>query len=110
MTRFGWPARGATGTFTYVTWMHERQSRDVDSRLAACERRWGLRCGTTLAGGFRSHVVACTMPNGDDAVLKLTVTPDEAGLEARALELWRDTGAVVHLLDADVDLGALLFK
>jgi streptomycin 6-kinase len=45
-----------------------------------------------------------------EAVLKLTVTVDEAVLEARALECWRDTGGAVRLLDADPDNGALLLE
>jgi streptomycin 6-kinase len=38
----------------------------------------------------------------------LTTTPEEAELEAAALAVWRDTGASVQLLDADV--GALLLR
>jgi streptomycin 6-kinase len=53
---------------------------------------------------------ATALPVPGEAVLKLTVTADEALLEARALERWRETGAAVRLLDADLENGALLLE
>jgi streptomycin 6-kinase len=43
-------------------------------------------------------------------VLKLTVTAEEAFLEALALERWRETGVAVRLLDADPKNAALLLE
>lgn len=82
----------------------------VESREAACARRWGLRLGPALAGGYRSHVRDCVTTSGLPAVLKLTVTADEAWLESAALTCWRNTGAVVRTLDYDPDNGALLLE
>jgi streptomycin 6-kinase len=45
---------------------------------------------------------------GDEVVIKLTATPQEARLEAAALAAWRHTGAAVRLIDADFEHSALL--
>jgi len=81
---------------------------DIASRLGACKRRWDLADGGRLGGGFRSAVFACSAPGGEQVVVKLTPTPEEARLEAAALASWAHTGAAVRLIDADISHGALL--
>jgi len=93
-----------------VAWMAVREAPELDRRRAACVRRWRLRLGQALAGGYRSYVCECTAGARAEAVLKLTVTAEEALLEARALERWRETRAAVRLLDADPENGALLLE
>ena len=70
---------------------------ELARRETSCVRRWGLRLGPMLAGGYRSHVRDRVTAGGHPVVLKLTRTIDEANLEARALTVWRDTGAAVRL-------------
>jgi hypothetical protein len=74
---------------------------DVASRLEACKRRWGLKGGSRLGGGFRREVFACSAAGGEQVVVKLAPTPGEARLEAAALALWAHTGAAVLLIDAE---------
>jgi len=83
---------------------------DSAARLGACKRRWDLQGGSRLGGGFRSDVFACSAAGGDQVVVKLTATPEEARLEAAALTLWAHTGAAVRLIDADITHGALLLE
>jgi streptomycin 6-kinase len=91
---------------------HKRENADVDLpyRLRACLEHWHLQLDSRLAGGFRSEVFACTTSSGEEVVLKLTCTPEEARAEAAALGVWDGTGAAVHLIDADVEHGALLLE
>src|SRR5579871_639690 len=93
-----------------VAWLVEREAIDLEGRLARCAAAWHLRVGQPLGGGFRSHVRACTTSRGEEAVMKLTVTPIEAELEAGALEHWASTGAAVGLIDFDADNSALLLE
>jgi streptomycin 6-kinase len=93
-----------------MAWITVRESPDLERRRAACVRRWDLRLGQVLSGGYRSSVCECTIGAGADAVLKLTVTAEEASFEARALECWRGTGAAVRLLEADAEKGAVLLE
>jgi streptomycin 6-kinase len=93
-----------------MAWILQRGVRDASSRKAAAERRWQLKCGPPLEGGYRSHVLECTTHGGVEAVLKLTVTMEEAEAEAAALMAWRSTGAAVQLLDVDVENAALLLE
>lgn len=81
-----------------------------DDRTAAGVRRWNLRLGPALTGGFRSQVRACTTSSGTAAVLKVPTTVEEAELEAAALSLWHETGATVRLLDYDPHNGVLLLE
>ena len=83
---------------------------DIASRLGACKRRWDLADGGRLGGGFRSAVFACSAPGGEQVVVKLMPTPEEARLEAAALASWAHTGAAVRLIDADISRGALLLE
>jgi len=61
---------------------------DFASRLSDCLRTWHLQVGRRLDGGFRSEVVACTTTNGEEVVVKLTRTAEEARAEAAALTAW----------------------
>jgi streptomycin 6-kinase len=83
---------------------------DFDRRLRACVRRWHLRVGDQLAGGFRSEVVSCAAADGTQVVVKLVVTREEMRAEAAALTAWACTGAAARLLDTDFDHGALLLE
>jgi streptomycin 6-kinase len=83
---------------------------DSASRLGPCKRRWDLQGGSRLGGGFRCEVFACSAAGGEQAVVKLTSTPEEARLEAAALTAWAHTGAAERLIDADISYGALLLE
>ena len=83
--------------------MGEHACVDVEQRLDACSRRWGLRVEGRLTGGHRSDVFACD----DELVIKLTVTAEERAAEAAALRAWDGRGAVA-LLDVDEEHDALL--
>lgn len=89
---------------------HKRDNADVDlpSRLRACIEHWHFQLDSRLTGGFRSEVFACATSSGEEVVLKLTGTVEEARTAAAALTVWGGTGAAVHLIDADVEHGALL--
>jgi hypothetical protein len=80
---------------------------DSASRLEACKRRWDLAGGSRLGGGFRCAVFACSAPGGQQVVVKLTPTPEEARSEAAALASWTHTGVAVRLIDADISHGVL---
>lgn len=96
----------------YQCRQQKRDNADMDlpSRLRACLEHWHLQLDSRLTGGFRSEVFACTASSGDEVVLKLTGTPEEARGEATALGVWGGTGAVVHLMDANGEHGALLLE
>ena len=79
---------------------------ELEERLAACARRWGLEIEGPLAGGHRSDVFGCK----GDLVLKLTPTPQECRLEAAALRAWSGSGSAVHLVDVDERHDALLLR
>lgn len=83
---------------------------DLSTRLRSCIDTWHLQNLSRLKGGFRSEVFACTTTDGDEVVLKLTPTPEEARVEAAALGVWAGTGAAVHLIDADFEQSALLLN
>ena len=53
---------------------------------------------------------ACSAAGGEEVVVKLTATLEEARLEAAALASWAHTGAAVRLINADVRYGALLLE
>ena len=53
---------------------------------------------------------ACTTASGGEVVVKLTVTPTEARVEAAALAAWAQTQAAVQVIDVDFDHGALLLE
>jgi hypothetical protein len=45
----------------------------------------GLEGGSRLDSGFRSDVLGCITACGEAVVMKLTVTPEDARVEAAAL-------------------------
>jgi streptomycin 6-kinase len=55
-------------------------------------------------------VFVCSAAGGEQVVVKLTPTPEEARLEAAALTAWAHTGAAERLIDADISYGALLLE
>ena len=69
-----------------------------------------LKGGSRLGGGFRCEVFACSAAGGEQVVVKLTATPEEARLEAAALASWAHTGAAARLIDADISDGTLLLE
>lgn len=81
---------------------------DLPSRVGACVANWTLHEVSRLDGGFRSEVFGCTNASGDEVVVKLTVTPEEASAEQAALSAWAGTGAAVQLIDVDFEHWALL--
>jgi streptomycin 6-kinase len=81
---------------------------DVQPGLGACLRRWGLRADGELDGGFDSRVFGCVGAGDEEVVVKLTVTPAAARVEAAALTCWAHTGAAVRLIAVDLEHGALL--
>jgi streptomycin 6-kinase len=81
---------------------------DLPARIGACVARWQLRDVSRLSGGFRSEVFGCTRVGGDEVVVKLTVTVEEAAAEEAALRAWAGTGVAVQLIDVDLEFGALL--
>ncbi len=78
----------------------------LSDRLPTLMRRWDLELGDVLTGGWNSTVLACTF-RGQRSVLKVTLDPGEASLEAKALRLW-GTQAAVEVLGSDPELGGLL--
>jgi streptomycin 6-kinase len=83
---------------------------DLPSRLRSCLGAWRLQVGSRLEGGFRSEVFACTTSTGEEVVVKLAATVEEACAEAAALEAWDGTGATIHLIDADFQQSTLLLN
>jgi hypothetical protein len=81
---------------------------DPPSRLGACIANWHLHDVSRLDGGFGSKVFGCTATSGDEVVVKLTVTSEQAAAEAAALNVWAGTGAAVQLIDVDFERWALL--
>jgi streptomycin 6-kinase len=77
-------------------------------RLASALARWGLENRGELAGGFSAAVFACVSITGDELVLKLPPTPEEALAEAAALRSWAGSGVAVPLLDYSAPDFALL--
>lgn len=84
-------------------WPTEQDWRASVPRLfARAVERWDLRACEPYPGGSVSHVVPVRLPDGGDAVLKLSLPHREAEHEAAALAWWRGTGAI-RLLDVDLD-------
>ena len=83
---------------------------NLSSRLRSCLGAWRLQVVSRLEGGFRSEVFACTTSTGEEVVVKLAATADEARAEAAALGAWEGTGAAIHLIAADFQQSALLLN
>ena len=91
----------------------ERFLRELPQRVADIAGRWHLTLGEPLPIGIGSYLVAARMPDGHEAVLKVSPTGGEQDnaneLEAYALRRWGGEGAV-RLFDADAASGALLIE
>lgn len=91
------------GRYAPGIWPTEQDWRaSVPRLLARAVERWDLRPGEPYVGGSVSHVVPVRLPDGGDAVLKLSLPHREAEHEAAALAWWDGAGAV-RLLAADPD-------
>lgn len=77
--------------------------------IAEFRDRWSLRLGPPIHGGSCSWVAPATLPDGGQAVLKLTWPHREAAGEATGLRTWGGNGAV-RLLAADEQRYALLVE
>jgi streptomycin 6-kinase len=81
--------------------------RRLPETLAECERRWLLRIGPPFAELTYNYVAPAERADGGAAVLKLGVPNKALSSEIAALAHFDGRGAV-RLLEADVDVGALL--
>ena len=79
------------------------------SLLEECGERWQLRLGEPYPPGAAGHAVRAELPDGTQAVLKLSIPHRESLQEADALERWDGEGAV-RLLARDDDRSALLLE
>jgi streptomycin 6-kinase len=88
----------------------ERAWRARLPRLAdRCAELWSLELGEPFTGGTASLVLAARLPDGAEAVLKLSVPHRESEHEADALARWDGAGAV-RLLAHDRKRTALLLE
>lgn len=79
---------------------------DLVTRLTA---RWGLEVREARPGNT-GRTLLCTGPGGDPRVLKLTPDPEVARLEFTGLRAWAGCSRVVQVLDADLDVNAILLE
>ncbi|WP_372665064.1 aminoglycoside phosphotransferase family protein [Amycolatopsis kentuckyensis] len=79
---------------------------DVVARLCA---RWHLEVREARPGNT-GRTLLCTGPGGDLRVLKLTPDPEVARLELTGLNAWAGCSRVVQVLDADLDVNAILLE
>lgn len=77
-------------------------------RVAACVARWGLTLGTPYPADY-SWVAPAERADGTGCVLKLVVHPDH-DLAREAATLQALGAAAIRLLEADLELGALLLE
>ncbi|MFF3274152.1 aminoglycoside phosphotransferase family protein [Streptomyces chrestomyceticus] len=77
--------------------------------VRSVQEEWDLRLGVPLHGGSCSWVAPARLPDGGDAVLKVTWPHREAAGEAPALRAWDGSGAV-RLLRHDRERYALLVE
>lgn len=77
--------------------------------LDAATRRWSLAIGPVFPGLSYSYVCRATTADGVPAVLKIGMPDPELLTGVEALRVFDGRGAV-RLLDADLDLGALLLE
>src|SRR5262249_62217351 len=92
-------------------WMQSQRDNidmDLPFRLNSCIGNWRLQVVSRLEGGFRSEVFACTTSNGEEVVVKLAATAEEARAEAAALGAWDGPGTTIHLIATDFPHSALL--
>jgi streptomycin 6-kinase len=81
----------------------------LPARVAELEARWQVRTGAPYRAGMAAWTAPATMPDGSEAVLKVSWPHREARGEAAALQLWGGAGAV-RLLAEDADAWALLVE
>lgn len=74
-----------------------------------CVKRWSLRLGAPFPYAYASLALEATLPEGQDAVLKLQFPGRESEHEAQALTHWDGDGAV-RLLAHDPERHALLLE
>jgi streptomycin 6-kinase len=79
---------------------------DLVARLSA---RWGLEVREARPGNT-GRTLLCAGPAGDLRVLKLTPDPEVARLEVTGLRAWAGCSRVVQVLDADLDVNAILLE
>ncbi|MBE8521452.1 phosphotransferase [Amycolatopsis sp. H6(2020)] len=79
---------------------------DLVARLTA---QWGLTVREARPGNT-GRTLLCTGPGGDLRVLKLTPDPEVARLEFTGLSAWAGCSRVVQMLDADLDVNAILLE
>ncbi len=79
---------------------------DLVARLTA---KWGLEVREARPGNT-GRTLLCTGPGGDLRVLKLTPDPEVARLELTGLSAWAGCSRVVQVLDADLDVNAILLE
>lgn len=79
---------------------------DLVARLTA---KWGLEVREARPGNT-GRTLLCTGPGGDLRVLKLTPDPEVARLEFTGLRAWAGCSRVVQVLDADLDVNAILLE
>ena len=93
--------------------VHGKTGADWLSRLpetiAECERRWSLRVMPPFAPLSYNYLAPAVCADGMEAVLKLGVPHNELMTEMEALRLF-DGHGIVRLLEADLDLGAMVLE
>jgi streptomycin 6-kinase len=77
--------------------------------IASCTRKWSLKLGEYLEGGYLAAVLGCRGPRGEDLVLKVSPPIAAPAIEARALAHWVGRGTA-RLVDWDEEVGALLLE
>lgn len=83
--------------------------RTFPELIRTCEQRWGLQVEAPFPDLSYHYVAPARRADGSAVVLKLGVPRPDLNHEIEALRLYAGRG-VVRLLDADVDLGALLLE
>jgi streptomycin 6-kinase len=99
------PAPGcADATQARRTWLER-----LPALLPECAERWSLELGEPFPDATASLVVPARVPDGTDAVLKVSFPHRESECEALALARWDGDGAV-RLLARDDERSALLLE
>lgn len=81
----------------------------LDEIIAECERRWSLSVRPPFVPLSYNYVAPVFRAGGTEAVLKLGVPCHELMTEIEALRIY-DGNGMVRLLEADIDLGAMLLE
>lgn len=82
---------------------------ELPSLVARLCRRWNLCAARAVPDGGTSRAFRC-LRGEQEVYLKLTPEPRIAEIEAVALRAWAGSGSFVTLLEADVEVGALLLE